>query len=296
LRLRLPSGPAYERVRGLIAAGGLHTVCQEARCPNAWECFSRQTATFLILGGCCTRDCRFCNVPSGVPLPPDPDEPRRVAEAAGLLGLEHVVVTSVTRDDLPDGGASHFAAAIRAIRERLPSARVEVLIPDFAGDPKALATVVAAGPDVLNHNLETVARLYPRVRPQAGYRRSLELLERAGRLDAALPTKSGLMLGLGETREEVLQAIGDLRRAGCRLLTLGQYLRPSPRHLPVTRYLPPEAFDLLKEQALAMGFDAVASAPLVRSSYRAGESFRTLPSKGYQQHRTVKEGFHGKAE
>jgi lipoic acid synthetase len=256
----------------VITAGGLRTVCQEARCPNAWECFARRTATFLILGDRCTRDCRFCNIASGPPRPVDPEEPRRVAEAAARLELDHVVVTAVTRDDLPDGGASHFAATIEAVRRRLPSAAIEVLVPDFGGDRAALAAVLAARPAVLNHNLETVARLYPLVRPQALYARSLALLAAV----EGIPAKSGIMLGLGESTAEVRQALRDLHRAGCRILTLGQYLRPSPRHLPVARYVPPEEFARLGDEARAMGFSQVASAPLVRSSYRAGEFFRAL--------------------
>lgn len=281
LRRKLPSGPDYEQVRALIGSSELHTVCQEARCPNQWECFSCRTATFLIMGPRCTRNCRFCAVEHGPLGPPDPEEPARVAEAAARLGLRYVVVTSVTRDDLPDGGASCFAAAIRAIRRSIPDAQVEVLIPDFQGDPAALRTVVEARPDVLNHNLETVPRLYPSVRPGAVYERSLELLRRAGGFDSSLALKSGLMLGLGETSEELLDTLRDLLEAGCRLLTLGQYLQPTARHLPVERFIPPEEFDRWKEIALEAGFTQVASGPFVRSSYHARDLYSpSKPSEG----------------
>lgn len=276
LKRRLPAGEAFGQVEALIRRGRLHTVCQAAKCPNIWECFSDRTATFLILGGRCTRSCAFCAVDSGRPEPLDPEEPGRVAEAAAAMGLAYVVVTSVTRDDLPDGGASHFAALIRAVRERIPGVRIEVLIPDFQGDAAALAAVVAARPDVVNHNIETVPRLYPRVRPQADYRRSLELLAAVGRLDPAIPAKSGLMLGLGEEADEVRAALSDLRAAGCRILTLGQYLQPSEAHLPVERYVPPEEFAAWRAEALALGFAEVASGPFVRSSYHAKESYGAL--------------------
>jgi lipoic acid synthetase len=267
-------------VRELIESGRLHTVCQEARCPNIWECFSHRTATFLIMGDRCTRNCRFCSVHSGTPEPLDPGEPGRVAAAAAEMGLKYVVVTSVTRDDLPDGGAAHFAATIRAVRGRIPGAEIEVLIPDLQGDPAALRTVLDARPDVLNHNIETVPRLYPQVRPQADYRRSLELLRAAGGIAPSIPTKSGLMLGLGETPEEVQLTLQDLRSHGCRLLTLGQYLQPSPEHLAVAAYVPPEEFERWRSVALAMGFTHVASAPFVRSSYHAGESFEEAKKDG----------------
>jgi len=263
-------------VRELIAAGKLHTVCQEAKCPNIWECYSHHTATFLIMGERCTRNCRFCSVSPGFPKPLDPHEPGRVAEAVERMGLKYVVVTSVTRDDLPDGGAAHFAATIGAIRRRLPEAEIEVLIPDFQGDAAALETVLAARPNVLNHNIETVPRLYPLVRPQADYRRSLELLRRSRALAPSIPTKSGLMLGLGEKPEELRQTLLDLREAGCRILTLGQYLQPSPEHLPVEAYVPPDDFEKWRQAALEMEFSEVASAPFVRSSYHAGESFQSL--------------------
>ena len=276
LKRSLPRGPTYESVRGLLKEGRLHTVCQEAKCPNVWECFSRRTATFLIMGPCCTRNCRFCAVDHGPSSPPDPEEPARVAEAAQGMGLRYVVVTSVTRDDLPDGGASLFAGTIKEIRKRMPDAFVEVLIPDFQGNTAALKTVVEAHPDVLNHNLETVPRLYPLVRPEAAYRRSLELLKRTKQHDPAIPTKSGLMLGLGETPEEVKETLLDILAAGCSILTLGQYLQPTREHLEVQRFIHPEEFDNWEETALKMGFSEVASGPFVRSSYHAKELYQAL--------------------
>ncbi len=276
LKRRLPTGPAFERVKGMIGRHRLHTVCQEAKCPNIWECYSHQTATFLIMGSRCTRSCRFCSVPEGDPEPPDPEEPARVARVSREMGLKYVVITSVTRDDLPDGGAGIFAATINEIRQQIPDACVEVLIPDFQGSKDALDTVLRAEPDVLNHNIETVARLYPRVRPQANYRRSLRLIQRAHQHNPELPTKSGLMLGLGETSEEVRETLADLRRAGCRMLTLGQYLQPSKNHLPVEHFIRPEEFEAWRKKALAMGFEEVASGPFVRSSYQAMELFRTI--------------------
>lgn len=275
LKRRLPSGPVYGTVCQKIEAQGLHTVCQEAKCPNQWECFSSQTATFLILGARCTRNCRFCAVVSGHPEPPDPEEPRRVARMAKEMGLAYVVVTSVTRDDLPDGGADHFAATIAALQAEIPDVRVEVLIPDFQGRQSALETVVAAGPDVLNHNLETVPELYAKVRPEADYQRSLALLKTVRGLAPHMMTKSGIMLGLGETAEEVRRTLADLRRVDCRMVTLGQYLQPSSNHLPVERYVSPEAFDHWRHVALEMGFQKAASGPLVRSSYQARELFKS---------------------
>jgi lipoyl synthase len=266
LKLRLPTGPVYEQVMSLLSNCEINTVCQEAQCPNQWECFSSRTAAFLIMGPRCTRHCRFCAIEYGPAGPPDPEEPDRVAEAARSLGLRYVVVTSVTRDDLADGGASVFAAAIRAVKARQPEARVEVLIPDFQGEAGALETVLAARPDVLNHNLP---RLYPSVRPGAVYARSLEVLHRAKSFAPALPVKSGLMLGLGESPQEIRRSCQDLLDAGCRLLTLGQYLQPSPRHLPVERYVLPAEFDHWQRIACAMGFSQVASGPFVRSSYHA---------------------------
>jgi len=267
----LTSEPAFSRIRSLLEEVSLHTVCQEARCPNRGECFSRGTAVFLILGDSCTRRCRFCAVTQGTPETPDPDEPHRVAEAAARLSLDYVVVTSVTRDDLADGGAGFFAETIRCLRVHRPSARIEVLIPDFQGDEAALRTVLDARPDVLNHNLETVVRLYPEVRPQAIYDRSLELLRRTAVLSPGIAVKSGLMLGLGERPDEVESALHDLLGAGCQLLTLGQYLQPKRDCLPVARFVPPGEFDAWREVALGMGFARVASGPLVRSSYHAEE-------------------------
>jgi len=273
LKVKIPSGAPFEDVRKLIEDRKLHTVCQSAQCPNIWECFSRRTATFMILGDRCTRNCRFCAVPSHPTGPPDPDEPSRVAAAVKSLGLSYVVVTSVTRDDLSDGGAAHFARTIQEIRRAVPAVRVEVLIPDFQGSEQALFTVTQALPDVLNHNLETVPRLYPRVRPQADYRRSLKLLERVRLHDSRILTKSGLMLGLGESFHEVESVLADLLEVGCRVLTLGQYLQPSTEHLPVERFVSPDEFEQLRQIALKMGFREVASGPLVRSSYHAGELY-----------------------
>lgn len=273
LRRRLPSGPMYERTRSLIHTKALHTVCQEAKCPNQFECFSRQTATFLILGDRCTRNCRFCAVAHQPTAPPDSAEPVRVAETVEKMGLKYVVVTSVTRDDVPDGGAGHFARTIGEIRKRMPATLIEVLIPDFQGSTEALFKVIDARPDVLNHNIETVPRLYPVVRPGAGYSRSLELLKKAHDRDPAIPTKSGLMLGLGETASEIRLVLQDLLNIGCRILTLGQYLQPSKNHLPVERFVPPEEFDDWKKTAHEMGFAEVASGPFVRSSYHARELF-----------------------
>ena len=266
-------GPAYERVRALLNKSQVHTVCQEAKCPNMWECFSRRTSTFLIMGPCCTRNCRFCAVAHGPSCPPDPGEPARVAEAAQSMVLSYVVITSVTRDDLADGGASLFAKTIKEIRKRMPDALVEVLIPDFQGNTDALHTVVKTCPDVLNHNLETVLRLYPSVRPEASYRRSLELLRQAKQYDPTIPTKSGLMLGLGEFPDEVEKTLGDLLDAGCSILTLGQYLQPTREHLKVERFIHPEEFDNWRETALKIGFSEVASGPFVRSSYHAKELY-----------------------
>lgn len=277
LKRRLPAGPVYGKVCQSLGDQKLHTVCQEAKCPNQWECFSRHTATFLILGSRCTRNCRFCAVTHGPPDPPDPEEPDRVARVAREMGLVYVVVTSVTRDDLADGGAGHFAATIAAVRHRIPAARVEVLIPDLQGRRTAVGTVVAAGPDVLNHNLETIPDLYPTVRPEADYGRSLALLQTARDMAPHLTTKSGLMLGLGESRDAVRRALADLRAVDCNMVTLGQYLQPTPDHLPVQRYIPPEEFDRWREEALAMGFAQVASGPLVRSSYQARELYETAP-------------------
>jgi len=270
LRRNLPRGSEYEAVRNLIARAELHTVCQEAKCPNMWECFSNRTSTFMILGSQCTRNCRFCNVRSGTPLPLDPGEPFRVARASRDLGLGYVVVTSVTRDDLDDGGAGYFAETIRAIRELLPGKTgIEVLIPDFKGSLNSLKTVLAARPDVLNHNIETIASLYPMVRPEADYQQSLNLMKRAFQIDCTIPVKSGIMVGLGETIEQIKKTMNDLLSHKCTILTLGQYLQPSRDHLDVVKYYTPDEFENLKEIALTLGFSSVASGPFVRSSYQA---------------------------
>ena len=273
LTKRLPPPGATDGVRRILARLGLHTVCQSAHCPNLCECFARGTATFMILGDVCTRDCRFCAVAHGKPTPPDPEEPGRVAQATAELGLRHVVVTSVTRDDLPDGGASHFAATIAAIREAC-EATVEVLTPDFQGSREALEVVFAGRPDVFNHNVETIPRLYPLVRPEADFERSLHVLRLAS--EAGLVTKSGLMVGLGEGEDEVFEVLARLREAGCQMVTIGQYLRPSAAHVPVARFVCPEEFTRYSQEAKALGFAAVASGPFVRSSYHAAETFQAL--------------------
>jgi lipoic acid synthetase len=268
LRVRVAAGENYSRLKSIIDTHRLHTVCQEARCPNMGECWNAGTATFMILGDVCTRSCGFCAVKTGRPAPElDWDEPRRVAEAVKLLGIRHAVVTSVNRDERSDGGAPIFAETIRQIRFLVPDCKVEVLIPDFRGDEEALTTVLEAQPDVLNHNVETVPRLYRRVRPQAAYERSLELLDRAKR--KGFLTKSGMMLGIGERTDEVLIVMGDLRHVGCDILTLGQYLQPTKAHLPVDRFVHPDEFAMLKSTGLEMGFKHVESGPLVRSSYHA---------------------------
>ncbi len=269
LRVRMRLGPEFEAVAETVRRERLHTVCYSAACPNLGECWARGTATFMIGGNRCTRRCGFCDVTTARPDPLDPDEPARVARAVERLGLRFAVVTCVARDDLADGGAGQMAATVRAIRERCPGTGVEVLIADYKGSEDALRSVLRADPDVLNHNLETVARLQRRVRPAARYARSLDLLRRAGELRPDIPTKSGLMLGLGERDAELEQALADLRDAGVSLLTLGQYLRPSPRHLAVARYLPPAEFAAWAERARALGFRDVAAGPLVRSSYHA---------------------------
>ena len=271
LKAPAPVGENYRELKGLVERLRLHTVCESAACPNVGECWNQRTATFMILGNVCTRRCGFCAVQKGVPLEMDFDEPRRVAEAVEALGLRYAVVTSVNRDDQKDGGAEIFAMVIRQIRERVPGCKVEVLVPDFQGSHPAMQTVMAARPDVLNHNTETVPRLYRMVRLGARYERSLEMLAYAKSLDPSVPTKSGLMLGIGETKEEVLEAMGDLRAHGVSILTLGQYLRPSPKHLPILRYVAPEEFAEYKVRGQAMGFAHVESGPLVRSSYHASE-------------------------
>ena len=274
LRIRFRQTPELERLQALVQEEGLHTVCQSAACPNLSECWSRGTATFMLGGELCTRRCGFCDVRTARPDPLDPEEPVRVAEAIRSLGLRFAVVTAVARDDIPDGGAEHFAATIRALRERAPQTAIEVLIPDFKGLEAALRTVLEAGPDVLNHNIETVERLQRRVRPQAKYARSLELLERSRRLAPHIPTKTGIMLGLGETAEEIERTLRDVVARDCRLLTIGQYLRPSDQHLPVERWVPPSEFDHWGARARELGYAEVASGPLVRSSYRAEQLAR----------------------
>lgn len=284
LKKPLPQGSDYQRVKKLLSSAKLTTVCQAANCPNMFECFSKNTSTFMILGCECTRHCRFCNVTANPALPVDPDEPLRVAKTASKLGLTYVVVTSVTRDDLPDGGASHFAAVIRAIKERHLESKqsapkvsnqikVEVLIPDFQGDIRALETVVRAKPDVVNHNIETVASLYETVRPEAIYQRSLDLLKNVKRLDPLMPLKSGIMVGLGETQEELARTMADIFGHGCNILTIGQYLQPTRQHLTVKKYYSPEEFKQLELTARKIGFQRVAAGPFVRSSYNAADLF-----------------------
>jgi lipoic acid synthetase len=274
LRRSLPSGPEYEKIRQLLKKRELTTVCQEAQCPNQFECYSKGTATFMILGDRCTRNCGFCAVGYKPQELPDEKEPARVAEAVVLLSLRYAVITSVTRDDMADGGASFFAETIRAVRSLSPKTLIEVLIPDLMGEWENLQTILDASPDVLNHNVETVQRLYPRVRPQAIYGRSLELLRQVKKRNPEMVTKTGIMLGLGEKEEELRQAWEDLQETGCNILTMGQYLQPSSVHLPVERFVPPEEFERLREQALLCGFSGVASGPFVRSSYQAEKLYR----------------------
>ncbi|WP_420848718.1 lipoyl synthase [Paenibacillus antarcticus] len=269
IKIKLTTGDNYQEIKNMMRSKTLHTVCEEARCPNIYECWANRTATFMILGDICTRACRFCAVNTGMPTELDLDEPERVAEAAESMNLQHCVITSVARDDLKDGGASIFAASIHAVRKRLPLCSVEVLIPDFLGNPDALKVVMDAKPDILNHNIETVERLSDRVRAKAKYRRSMELLQNAKVLQPTIPTKSSIMLGVGEEWDEILQAMDDLRAVDCNILTLGQYLQPSAKHLNVEKYYPPADFAILKEEGLRRGFSHVESAPLVRSSYNA---------------------------
>ncbi|HEY6539243.1 MAG TPA: lipoyl synthase [Candidatus Dormibacteraeota bacterium] len=269
LTVRMPAGGRYAELGQIMRGKRLHTVCEEARCPNIGECWSFGTATFMILGEVCTRACAFCAVTSGRPNGLDLEEPDRVAEAVAEMGLQHAVITSVDRDDLADGGAAIFARTIEAIHHRVPSCRVEVLTPDFQGSESSIATVMAAGPEVFNHNIETVGRLFPRVRPKSLYARSLTVLRRAGEMRASSQTKSGLMVGLGETMDEVKQVLVDLRQHGVGLVTIGQYLRPSLRHIRCDRFWRPEEFQELREYGLSLGFAHVESGPLVRSSYHA---------------------------
>jgi len=276
LRKRLPVGAAVQAMEGNLENNRLHTICQEACCPNQGECFSKGVATFLIMGNVCTRNCRFCAVESGTPSALDVNEPMRLADEVKRLGLRFVVVTSVTRDDLPDGGAGHFARVIEVMRRECPGVGIEVLIPDFQGSRPALKAVVDAAPEVLNHNVETVPRLYASVRPQAAYSRSIEVLREAKALDPSLTTKSGLMVGLGETREEVLKVMVDLRSASCDVITIGQYLSPSACHHPVVEYVRPEIFEKYHRDAMRLGFRDAASGPFVRSSYMAEKYYRKL--------------------
>jgi lipoic acid synthetase len=276
IRVRAPNSPEYAETKRLMRQYGLSTVCEEAACPNIGECWKHKHATFMIMGDICTRACAFCNVATGKPGALNLHEPANIAEAVGKLGLGHVVVTSVDRDDLADGGAGHFAAVIAALHASAPATTIEVLTPDFMRKTEALETVVAARPDVFNHNLETVPRLYPAIRPGARYFTSLRLLSRVKEIDAAMFTKSGLMVGLGETREEILQVMDDLRAADVDFLTVGQYLQPTPKHAPIDRFWTPAEFDELASLARAKGFLMVAASPLTRSSYHAGDDFARL--------------------
>jgi lipoyl synthase len=276
IRVKAPVSRGYEETRAIVRANGLHTVCEEAGCPNIGECWDKKHATFMLMGDTCTRACAFCNVKTGLPGPLDEAEPERVAEATAKLGLKHVVVTSVDRDDLDDGGAAHFAAVIRAIRTRCPSTTIEVLTPDFLRKDGAVESVVAAKPDVFNHNLETVPSKYLTVRPGARYFASIRLLQQVKELDPAMFTKSGLMVGLGEERNEIQQVMDDLRAADVDFLTIGQYLQPTRRHHPVVRFVPPAEFKAYETIAYAKGFSMVSASPLTRSSYHAGEDFARL--------------------
>lgn len=279
LKKRIPPLKDILKVKSILEGSSLHTVCEEARCPNLGECFSSGTATFLILGRICTRNCGFCAVENGWPPSPDETEPQRVAEAIKKMGLQYVVITSVTRDDLSDGGASHFAKTIQAIRSIDQKIKIEVLIPDFKGDSNSLKKVLEKGPDVLNHNIETVSRLYPQARPQADYKRSLNLLKKSKESYPEILTKSGFMLGLGESYEEILDLLQNLRDAQCDFLTIGQYLQPRQNRLPVVRFVPPEEFEEYKRIGEEMGFKAVASGPFVRSSFHAFEMFKSIPTQ-----------------
>lgn len=281
LKVKAPTSREYRQLVQLMRGQKLNTVCEEASCPNIGECWKHGSATFMILGRVCTRSCAFCDVETGRPDPLDPNEPESLAETVEAMGLKHAVITSVDRDDLEDGGAAHYSATIRAVKKRSPEVTIEVLTPDFQRKPDScLDTVIAAGPDIFNHNLETVPRLYRSVRPGARYFTSLRLLQRAKELDPAVVTKSGIMVGLGEERDEVLQVLDDLREADIDILTIGQYLRPSAKHHPVMKYWPPEAFDELKYLAEKKGFGIVASGPLVRSSFHAEDVFKALKLRG----------------
>lgn len=272
--IKVKSFTGLHNTKSILRNYGLSTVCEEAKCPNRGECFSKPTATFMILGSACTRNCGFCAVESSKPGPLDNDEPEKVAMAAKEMGLKYVVITSVTRDDIKDGGASHFARTVSAVREHLPAAKIEVLTPDFRGNKDSLKTVLDSGPDVYNHNVETVPRLYPYVRHQADYRKSVNVLMNAKSIAPEITIKSGFMVGLGETFTEIIDVLRDLKTAGCDTVTIGQYLRPSKKNLPVREYIRPEMFDVYKEIALDMGFKYAASSPLVRSSMNAEEMFK----------------------
>ncbi|GIP29683.1 lipoyl synthase [Paenibacillus sp. J23TS9] len=279
IRIKLTTGDNYQEIKSMMRSKTLHTVCEEARCPNIYECWANRTATFMILGDICTRACRFCAVNTGRPTELDLQEPDRVAEAAENMGLQHCVVTSVARDDLSDGGAMIFAETVKAVRKRLPLCSVEVLIPDFMGNWDALKVVMDAKPDILNHNIETVERMSNRVRAKAKYDRSLELLKRAKEMQPNIPTKSSIMLGVGEEWDEILQAMDDLRAVNCDIMTIGQYLQPSPKHLNVVKYYHPDEFAKLKEEGMKRGFSHVESGPLVRSSYHAHEQVKSAASQ-----------------
>jgi lipoic acid synthetase len=276
LRVKAPGSAGYMETRKIVRDGGLHTVCEEAACPNIGECWSQKHATLMIMGDVCTRACAFCNVRTGLPQPLDPDEPRRVGEAVAQMGLSHVVITSVDRDDLPDGGAAHFAEVVREVRRQAPGTTIEILTPDFLRKPMAAEVVIDSAPDVFNHNLETVPRLYLEVRPGARYYHSLRLLERVKERDPSLFTKSGLMVGLGESKSEIMQVMDDMRSAGIDFITIGQYLQPTRKHAAIERFVTPEEFKAYEAIARAKGFLMVSSSPLTRSSHHAGQDFVKL--------------------
>ena len=284
IKRRMPNPAIVAEMKHLLAELNLNTICESAQCPNIGECFLKKTATFLILGDICTRKCTFCAVKKGGPVPVDKKEPQRLFEAVRKLGLQYVVITSVTRDDLPDGGASQFARTIKILHEQRDDIVVEILIPDFSGSREALEAVVVSGPQVVNHNIETVRRLYPVVRPGAGYSRSLDLLVAVKQINPEIVTKSGLMVGLGETEKEVIEVMTDLRKAKCDLLTIGQYLRPSPKHHPVVAFIPPEQFSEYEQAGIALGFTGIASAPFVRSSFSAAELYAGARKDKFVKH------------
>lgn len=273
LKVKCPDSDKMQQIKGMMDKLKLHTVCESAHCPNVGECFGSSTATFMILGNVCTRNCAFCAVSHGAPESVDYNEPDNLASAVELLGLKHVVITSVTRDDLSDGGAGHFSAVVKAVRQKKPDASIELLIPDMGGNEASLTTIAEAQPDVLNHNVETVPALYHEVRPEANYERSIRLIKFVKAINSNLITKSGLMLGLGEKKDQIYEVMRDLRNAGCDILTLGQYLRPSEWHIPLERYITPEEFEAYRQQGLKIGFKVVVAKPLVRSSYYAREAY-----------------------